>query len=363
MKAALFSPVAYMGTAPGGWPVPATTYSEEAAERSYSTAIERFRMADEMGFDWVTVAEHHYSPFSLTPNPMLLAGALSQVVKRAKIAVLGPTLPMLNPVRVAEEFAMLDTLTGGRVIAGLMRGTPNEYVTYNVNPQESRERFQEALQLIRMVWTEPQPFGWQGRHYEYRTISVWPRPVQKPHPPLYMSGSSPESGEFAARAHVGLGFAVTTIPLATKAAVYYREQARLAGWEPAPSDIIYRLGMHIADTDEQAASDLTSGPARGSFSISNRALEGAVATTGYYGRDFDAQRNRVQRPQSVKEGIELGQILLGGPETVLRQIERIRDEIGAGILDIVMIPQPNDKAVRSLELFGTKVLPRLHEME
>ena len=95
----------------------------------------------------MTVAEHHFSPFSLTPNPMLLAGALTQVVKQAKIAVLGPTLPMLNPVRVAEEFAMLDTMTGGRVVAGLMRGTPNEYVTYNVNPEESRARFQEALAL------------------------------------------------------------------------------------------------------------------------------------------------------------------------------------------------------------------------
>jgi len=215
MKAAFFSPVAYGGTASEGWPVPADKYSDEAAENSYNSAIARFRLADETGWDWVTVAEHHYSPFSLTPNPMLLASALTQVVRRAKIAVLGPTIPMLNPVRVAEEFAMLDTITGGRVVAGLMRGTPNEYVTYNINPEESRERFQEALQLIRMAWTEPQPFGWQGRHYEYRSLSIWPRPVQKPHPPLYMSGSSPESGAFAARNRIGIGFAVTTLPLAS----------------------------------------------------------------------------------------------------------------------------------------------------
>ena len=74
-----------------------------------------------------------------------MAGALSQVVQRAKIAVLGPTLPILNPVRVAEEFAMLDTMSGGRLVAGMMRGTPNEYVTYNFNPSESRARFAEAL--------------------------------------------------------------------------------------------------------------------------------------------------------------------------------------------------------------------------
>jgi alkanesulfonate monooxygenase SsuD/methylene tetrahydromethanopterin reductase-like flavin-dependent oxidoreductase (luciferase family) len=363
MKAAFFSPVAYQGTAPGGWPVPADSYSHEAAEHSYDAAIERFRLADETGWDWVTVAEHHFSPFSLTPNPMLLAGALTQIVRKAKIAVLGPTVPMLNPVRVAEEFAILDTMTGGRVVAGLMRGTPNEYVTYNVNPQESRERFKEALELIRMVWTEPQPFGWQGRHYEFRSVSIWPRPVQKPHPPLYMSGSSPESGALAARLHVGIGFAVTTLPLAIKAVAHYREQASAAGWKPVANDVIYRCGLHIADTDEQAGNDLTSGPARGRFSISNPALESAVAGTSYYGRDFEAQRNRVARLPTMKDAVEQGQILLGGPESVFAQILKIREQIGAGILDLVLITQDDAKARRAIELFASKVLPRLHEME
>jgi alkanesulfonate monooxygenase SsuD/methylene tetrahydromethanopterin reductase-like flavin-dependent oxidoreductase (luciferase family) len=363
MKAAFFSPVAYGGQASEGWPVPVDLYSDEAAERSYRSALDRFRLADETGWDWVTVAEHHFSPFSLTPNPMLLAGALTQVVRRAKIAVLGPTIPMLNPVRVAEEFAMLDTITGGRVVAGLMRGTPNEYVTYNVNPEESRSRFQEALQLIRKVWTEPQPFGWQGRHYEFRAVSIWPRPVQKPHPPLYMSGSSPESGQYAAENHVGIGFAVTTLPLASKAIAHYRDHAHKTGWEPKPDDIIYRCGLHLAESDEQANADLTSGPARGRFSISNPALESAVAGTSYYGRDFEAQRNRVARLPTLKDAVEQGQILFGGPESVFAQIMKIRDIIGAGILDLVLITQEDGKAQKAIELFASKVLPRLHDME
>jgi alkanesulfonate monooxygenase SsuD/methylene tetrahydromethanopterin reductase-like flavin-dependent oxidoreductase (luciferase family) len=171
---------------------------------------------------------------------MVMAGALSQLVRRAKIAVLGPTLPILNPVRVAEEFAMLDTMSGGRLVAGMMRGTPNEYVTYNINPAESRDRFAEALHLIRLAWTETRSFGWLGRYYHYRTISIWSRPVQQPHPPLYMSGSSPEAGEFAARNHIGIGFAFTTVPLAKSAVQHYRACARDAGWEPAAEDIIYR---------------------------------------------------------------------------------------------------------------------------
>ena len=110
---------------------------------------------------------------------------------------------------------MIDTMCGGRVVAGMLRGTPNEYVTYNVNPTELRARFEEALALIKMAWTETEPFGWQGRYYEYRTISIWPRPVQQPHPKIYMSGSSPELSEFAARNHVGLGLAFTNVPQAT----------------------------------------------------------------------------------------------------------------------------------------------------
>src|SRR5438477_8755252 len=200
VKAALFSRVPYAGPADRGrWPVPAIDYSAEVAQRSMQCSVEQFELADQLGFDWVTVAEHHYAPFSLTPNPMVMAGALSQRVRRARIALLGATIPILNPVRVAEEFAMLDTLTGGRIVAGMLRGTSNEYVTYNVNPAESRDRFEEALRLIIQAWTEPQPFGWQGRYYEYRTISIWPRPAQVPHPPIYISGSSLEGGDLAAK--------------------------------------------------------------------------------------------------------------------------------------------------------------------
>src|SRR5262252_8782751 len=247
MKAALFCAARYMGAAPHDiWPLSGEYYSSDAAIRSMQTTFDQFRCADEFGFDWVTVAEHHYSGFSLTPNPMIFAGALSQVVRRAKIAVLGPTLPILNPVRVAEEFAMLDTMTGGRIIAGMMRGTPNEYVTYNINPSESRARFAEAIALIRRAWTEPEPFGWQGRYYQYRTVAVWPRVVQSPYPALYMSGSSPESGAMAARNRIGLGLAFTTVPLASQAAKFYREEAGRLDWAPSTDQVLYRMGFHVA---------------------------------------------------------------------------------------------------------------------
>jgi alkanesulfonate monooxygenase SsuD/methylene tetrahydromethanopterin reductase-like flavin-dependent oxidoreductase (luciferase family) len=365
MQAALFSPIRYQGPGAGaGWPVGGSAYSAEAAERSMQSAIAQFRLADEVGFDWVTLAEHHYAPFSLNPNPMVTAGALTQIVRRAKIALLGSTIPILNPVRVAEEFAMIDTMSGGRVIAGMLRGTPNEYVTYNINPSESRERFEEALQLILMAWTETEPFGWQGRYYEYRTISIWPRPVQQPHPKVYMSGSSPESGEFAARNRVGLGFAFTNVPQAKIAVAHYREQAARAGWTPEADDVIYRVLVHVADTDDQAMDDLANamkGGPRTGLTMANRTLEGAVADAGYYGRDREAQRQRLM-PRGLQESIDVGQMVLGSPDTVTRQVERIWREVGAGIIDFTVAHNMGDKTLHAIELIGTKVLPRMRQM-
>lgn len=361
----MFTPVPYMGPAPQGlWPVPTDAFSAEVAERSMEASLEQLELADQLGFDWVTLAEHHFAPMSLTPNPMVMAGALTQRVKRARIALLGANIPILNPVRVAEEFAMLDALTAGRVVAGMLRGTSNEYVTYGVNPAESRERFEEALELIVKAWTEPQPFGWQGRFYEYRAISIWPKPVQLPHPPIYMSGSSPESGEFAARNRLKLGFAFTTVPLASKAAAYYRSQAVEYGWTPEPDDILYRLAVHVADTDDQAVENLLAagaGERRTGFALSNRVLDDAAAGLGYYGRDEENQRGRLQ-PHALNERIELGQLLAGGPDTVLSQICKVRDAVGCGILDLIFQPVGRDKTLKGIELFGVKVLPRLHEL-
>ena len=364
MKAAIFNRVPYLGSAPRDvWPAPGAEFASDQAMQSFEESLEQFQLADEVGFDWVTVAEHHYAPFSLTPNPMVMAGALTQRVRRAKIALLGADIPILDPVRVAEEFAMLDAMTGGRVIAGMLRGTANEYVTYNTNPAESRERFEEALKLIVRAWTEPQPFGWQGRYYEYRAISIWPRPVQQPHPPIYMSASSPESGEWAARNQIGVGFAVTTLPMASEAARHYRAAGDRGRLGADARHVLYRLACHVAETDEQAQDDLNQPGAIENYRLStmNQAMAEAVFASGYHGRDAVAQQGRTSR-RGLEDRIALGQLLVGRPDTVLKQIEAIRDALGAGILDLSFLPVGREKALRAIELFGTKVLPRMREL-
>src|SRR3546814_12847163 len=117
----------------------------------------------------------------MTPNPAVMAAALTQRVKRAKIALLGPLVPLSNPVRLAEELAMLDAMSGGRLVVLFLRGTPSEHHTYDTPAEKTRGITQEAIELILKAWQEDEPFAWKGENYTFSTVSIWHRVVQKPH--------------------------------------------------------------------------------------------------------------------------------------------------------------------------------------
>jgi alkanesulfonate monooxygenase SsuD/methylene tetrahydromethanopterin reductase-like flavin-dependent oxidoreductase (luciferase family) len=125
---------------PRQWPMPAGAYDREAGLRAFRGMVERSRYVEELGFDWVSVSEHHYSPRILTPSLPIAAAYIASHVHNIKIALLGPIVPQSNPVLLAEEMAMLDTMAEGRLIVGMLRGTTNEMMTYDLNPAESRER-------------------------------------------------------------------------------------------------------------------------------------------------------------------------------------------------------------------------------
>src|SRR6185437_1132543 len=130
---------------PRTWPVASAAYDTEIGVKAYAAIIERLKFVEELGFDWVSVSEHHYSPRILTPSPIVSAAFIAARLKRITIALLGPIVPHSNPVRVAEELAMLDTMAQGRLVVGLLRGTANEAMTYDLNPQEARERTDEGM--------------------------------------------------------------------------------------------------------------------------------------------------------------------------------------------------------------------------
>jgi alkanesulfonate monooxygenase SsuD/methylene tetrahydromethanopterin reductase-like flavin-dependent oxidoreductase (luciferase family) len=341
---------------PREWPVAPAYYDPDTGLEAFQGMVERVKFVETLGFDWVSVSEHHYSPRILTPSPVVSATWLAARTDKIKIAMLGPIVPVSNPIRIAEEMAMLDTLAPGRIVVGLLRGTTNEYLSYDLNPQEARERTDEGMELILKAWTEPQPFGWQGRHFQYRTVAIWPRP-QGAYPPTYALGTSAEAGEFAARHHIGLGVSYGTFELMGKATQYYRERCSHYGWEPDADHIIYRANMILGETDDAAEDALRRRDKQAPFPVRAGLRDALIGA--------DTSRNVAGERRPANVGGVLPISFCGGPDRVVEQLRRCREEIGAGVVDIsLQDPGTGDTEgmLRSLELFGRKVLPRIREI-
>ena len=147
-------------------------YDPRKGAELYHEYLDQMEFADMLGFDGVCLNEHHQTAYGMMPIPGVLAGALARSVKRAKLAILGRALPLLNnPLMVAEEYAMLDNLTRGRFIAGFVRGIGAEYHAMGINPVVSQERYAEAHDLIVRAWTEPGPFAYEGKHYHFNYVN------------------------------------------------------------------------------------------------------------------------------------------------------------------------------------------------
>ena len=177
--------------------LPNRLYDPVKGAEEYERHIDALVYAEELGFDAIGVNEHHQTAYGLMPAPNLIASALIQRTKTIKIAILGRALPLVNnPIYIAEEFAMLDNLSKGRIIAGFVRGIGSEYHSSGTNPYFSHQRFHEAHDLIIRAWTEPGPFAFDGDHFSLQYVNLWPRPYQSPHPPVWIpsQGSSETVG-------------------------------------------------------------------------------------------------------------------------------------------------------------------------
>jgi len=241
-------------------------------------------------------------------------------------------------------------------VMGLLRGTTNEYLSYDLNPAESRARTDEGMELILKAWNEPQPFGWQGRHFQYRTVSIWPRP-QQPLPPIYILGTSGEAGAFAARHRAGLGLSYGSFEAMAQASNYYRQQCAQYGWTPGPDDIIYRANMILGETDAAAEDALNRRDKQAPFPISGPLRDALLAA--------DVTRNIAGERRPANVGGVLPISFCGGPDRVVEQIRRCREVVGAGVLDL-SLQDPGtgglDAMMDALDLFGRKVLPRIREI-
>jgi alkanesulfonate monooxygenase SsuD/methylene tetrahydromethanopterin reductase-like flavin-dependent oxidoreductase (luciferase family) len=154
------------------------------------TTADELELADQFGFDGICLNEHHQSAYGLMPSPNIMAACLARRTSRSKLVILGNVLTIYDhPLRVAEEIAVLDVLSGGRVVSGQVVGTGNEFFFSQRQPTCARERFREAHRADRQGMVRASPFAWEGEHYQFRYVNVWPRPIQQPHPPIWIPGS------------------------------------------------------------------------------------------------------------------------------------------------------------------------------
>jgi alkanesulfonate monooxygenase SsuD/methylene tetrahydromethanopterin reductase-like flavin-dependent oxidoreductase (luciferase family) len=340
-------------------PVAPAECDREIAQQSFDHCLRWAAMADEMGFDWVSVSEHHSSPLILTSSISPMAGALTQVVKHARIALLGPLAPLSNPLRVAEEIAVLDQLSHGRLVVLTLRGTPNEFNTYApIDGTQTQGMTQEASRLIRKALSEPETFAWNGEHYQFPRVSVWPRALQQPHPPMYFSGNSLNSAVFAAREHLGVCLSFHRPPVVADTVATYRAEAAQAGWEPTPDHILYRGFVVVADTNEKAEEiESTFLPAPMRFLLTGP-VPGPTDAFSAGGPVVVSGHEPTDHPTPFGAGRML---FVGNPDRVVEQIRAFQTATGVGVLDLLFSNGQNPAAdiERSIELFGREVLPRV----
>lgn len=343
MKLSYLGMAGYDGPAPGiqFWPAPPEFCDPVTAQRSMQQTLDACARADALGFDWVSVSEHHYAPYIMTPNPCVMAGALSQVVKRAKIALLGPLVPLVNPVRLAEELAMLDLLTGGRLVVLFLRGTPNEHRTYDTPDADTRAMTQDGIDLVLKAWTDREPFAWDSEHHQFSTVSVWPRPLQQPHPPVFGSGNSEESVAFAAKRGMGIAFSFAPPEVVARFVGLYRAAAADAGWTPTAEHVVYRGIAYPAETDGQAMGDM------GAF------FGGKMEEQAQF------QQLALGGPPVVPMVSE--PYFVGGPETLIGRFETLRDA-GVGVVDLAFGIGSHDQQMAAMDVLAARVMPAVQAM-
>ena len=177
-------------------------YDSDAGSQIYQDRLAEYQLVDEVGFDGIMLNEHHNAPFCMQPQIQIWASILAAVTNNVKIVLLGVPLPLRdNPVATAEELGMIDMISQGRLVPGLIRGGGTEQFAMNANPAYNRDRLEEAHDLIIKTWTTPGPFRWEGDQYHFRVVNPWALPMQKPHPRIWVPGtSSLETVQWAAGA-------------------------------------------------------------------------------------------------------------------------------------------------------------------
>ncbi|MEQ8592908.1 MAG: LLM class flavin-dependent oxidoreductase [Parvibaculum sp.] len=341
----------------------------------YNSYMDMLEYAGTLGFDGIGVNEHHQNGYGIMPSPNIIAAGLARRTSDVGLVVLGNSIALYNPpTRVAEEFAMLDCISGGRLVAGFPVGTSMDTnYCYGQIPALTREKYQEAHDLIRRAWSDPDPFAWNGRYNKLRHVNIWPRPIQDPPPVHIPGGGSVETYDFC----IDNTYSYSYLSFSG----YIRAKALMQGyWDRvaqrnAPDESPYRAGFAqticVADTDEEAERLYSEHVSY----FYNRCLHvyGGFADAPGYRTIKTIQTGALSQyappiggysELTWKDLIEQGHVIAGSPETVRQRMEELITGLNVGNIFCLMHVgnMPMDKCMHSTKLFADKVMPHLRNM-
>jgi alkanesulfonate monooxygenase SsuD/methylene tetrahydromethanopterin reductase-like flavin-dependent oxidoreductase (luciferase family) len=338
--------------------------------RENSTHAEMFRrqfaeveLAERIGIDQIWFFEHHLQPTAPVPSPNLLIAAAAQRTRHIRFASMVNILPFRHPLLVAEEAAMLDNLTGGRLDMGLGRGLrPPEFDAFGVDQQQSREMFLESFEIIRRVWAD-ENFVHHGKYWTVRKEAPLSPPlVQHPHPPFLVSAQSEETLRWAAEHDIAFAQIDSLAEQAQRDQALYREVQTAHGHAPVPRLYLMRE-IYVGDSDAHARAEVQPWVLQ-HWELWNRYTQftrGGKLPDSY---DFWRRQAPMLHAMNFEEILANDMVLLGGPETVANAILRLASQLDLMGLALIfkMGAMPYDMVERSMAAFGEVVVPRIQHL-
>ena len=355
---------------------PNALFDPEKGHVLYNDYLDELEFAEKMGFDGICVNEHHSNAYGLMPSPNLMAAAMIRRTSTAAIVVLGNSLALYNPpVRVAEEMAMLDVLSGGRLVAGFPLGTSQDTVfAYSQVAATLREKYLEAHDLVMQAWTRREPFSFNGKYTQLRYVDIWPRPLQQPHPPVWVPGSgSLETWDFTIENdYVYSYLSYQGYKVGKMVLDGFWEELDRRGKEFNPYHAGFLQLVAISERDDQVdeyADDIeyffkkglhvSAGFANAPGYRSERSVRAGIGA-----QVVGARRQQVNEFRTWKDYVNAGNVIVGSPATVREELRHAIKELRVGNLMLLLQfgDMPRHRALKNTELFGTEVLPYIKDL-
>lgn len=350
--------------------LPSRLYDPEEGHRVYHRYLDQLEYAATLGYDGIGVNEHHANGYGLMPSPNIMAATLSRRTDDCALVVLGDSIALYNPpLRVAEEFAMLDVLSGGRLVAGFPVGTSMDTnYCYGTVPALTREKYAEAHDLIRQAWAADEPFAFNGRYTKLRYVNCWPKPVQKPLPPVFIpGGGSVETYDFCLDHDYVYCYLSFSGYLRAKALMdgYWR-RVEERGKDLSPYRAGFAQTICVAETDAEAERLY----AKHVDYFYNRCLHvfpGFADAPGYrtiktiQSGALSQYARQDYSTLSWKDLVDGGHVIAGSPDTVAERMQDLIRGLRVGnIFALIHVGDMPDEVTRhSTRLFAEKVMPRL----